>query len=216
MIKSVSRKPKGLAIFIILLAIATFFIGGCAANQMPVISNLSVNSEAEINPGVSCQIKCTASDPDEDELSYIWSANGGDIVGIGSSITWMAPDSPGTYTINVEVSDGREGIATEQLTINVLAPNTPPIIESLTAEWVKLKKASNTPITCIASDPDSDQLIYTWSADAGNFSGEGDTVTWVAPNDYGTYPISVTINDGRGGEDIDSLEITVCGCGDAH
>jgi hypothetical protein len=216
MIKSVSRRPNRLAIFIILLAIAACFIGGCAANQMPVISNLSVNSEAEINPGVSCQIECTASDPDEDELSYIWSANGGDIVGLGSTVTWTAPDAPSTYTITVEVSDGREGIAKEQLNINVLAPNNPPIIESLTAEWGRLKKASNTPITCVASDPDGDELIYTWSADAGNFSGEGATVTWVAPNDYGTYPITVATSDGRGGEDINSLEITVCGCGDAH
>ena len=215
MIKPVSRHLKWPAILII-LAIATLLISGCAANQLPVISDLAVNSGGEINPGVGCQIECTAYDPDEDELSYTWSADGGDIIGIGPTIIWTAPDAYGTYTVTVEVTDGRDGIATEQLNLNVLAPNKPPVIESLTPEWVRLKKASNTPITCVASDPDGDELIYTWSADAGNFSGEGDTVTWIAPNDYGTYPITVTISDGRGGEASNSVEIIVCACGSAH
>jgi hypothetical protein len=215
MIKPVSHKPKWLAILII-LAIATLLISGCAANQVPVISNLALNSEEEINPGVGYQIECTATDPDEDELSYTWSADGGDIMGTGSTVTWTAPDAYGTYTVTVEVTDGRDGIDTEQLTLNVLVPNNPPVIESLTAEWVRLKRASNTPITCVASDPDGDELSYTWSADAGNFSGEGDTVIWVAPNDFRLYPITVTVSDGRGGEASSSIEMTVCGCANAH
>jgi hypothetical protein len=221
MIKPIFHQTKWLAILII-PAIATLLLSGCPANQLPVISDLAVNNQGEINPASVCQIECTASDPDGDELTYAWSTDGGHISGVGSTVTWAAPDEPGAYTITVEVTDGREGIATEQLTLNVLTPNQPPVIESLLPEWGSLKKASNTPITCVASDPNEDELTYEWSSvddagnPAGNITGEGDTVTWVAPNDYGTYTITVTVSDGRGGEASNSVYIRVCTCGSAH
>jgi hypothetical protein len=221
MMKPIFSQTKWLAILII-PAIATLLLSGCPANQPPVISDLAVNSEGEINPGVSYQIECTASDPDGDELIYSWSANGGHVSGIGSTVSWTVPNEAGTYTITVEVSDGSEGIATKQLILNVLAPNHLPVIESLTPEWGRLKKASNTPITCVASDPDGDELTYEWSAvdadgsPAGNITGEGSVITWVASNDYGVYTITVTVTDGRGGEASESVDITVCSCGSAH
>ncbi len=214
MIKPTSHQTKWLAILII-LAIATLLIGGCAANQLPVISNLALNSEGEINPGVSCQIECTASDPDEDELTYAWSADGGDITGTGSTVTWTAPDAPGNYTVTAEVSDGRDGIATEQLTINVLPPNHPPVIESLNTDCPRVRPVGHATLECIASDPDNDELTYTWSVDRGGISGDGATVTWTGPDAYGTYTITITVSDGRGGEASDSIDIIVCACGSA-
>jgi len=211
MMKLISKQPKWLASLTILV-VATLLIGSCVPpNQPPVISSLTANEE-EINPAGSCQIECIASDPDEDELSYIWSTDGGNISGEGSIVTWMAPDAAGAYTIAVKVTDGRDGEATTQLTIDVVAPNQPPEIVSLTSEWKRLKKASSSTIECIASDPDEDKLSYIWSTDGGNISGEGDTVTWVAPNAYGTYTITVTVTDGRGGEASDSVDIIVCPC----
>jgi hypothetical protein len=225
MIKQIFRQSKWLVScsISVVLVVATLLTSGCpAANQLPVISDLAVNSEGDISPGVSYQIECTASDPDGDELTYAWSTDGGYISGVGSTATWTTPDEPGAYTITVIVADDREGIATKQLTLNVLAPNQPPVIESLAAEWVRLKKASNTPVTCIASDPDGDELTYEWSAvdadgsPAGNITGEGSVVTWVAPNDYGKYTFTVTVSDGRGGEATSSVDIIVCSCGSAH
>jgi hypothetical protein len=222
MIKPFSGQPKWL-VALIILVVGTLFIGGCSPeNQLPVISGLIASDETMTSPSSSCQIQCTAQDPDGDKLSYTWSADDGYIGGEGSSVIWTAPDAPGAYIITVEVTDGNGGIATDQITINVVVPNQPPVIESLTAEWHRLKKASNTPITCVATDPDEDELTYKWSAtdDGGNpvgsFTGEGDTVTWVAPNNYGNYTITVTVSDGRGGEASDSIGITVCSCASAH
>ncbi|MBA7576423.1 hypothetical protein ES708_18264 [subsurface metagenome] len=70
-------------------------------------------------------------------------------------------------------------------------------------------------MTCEASDPDGDELTYTWSAERGNISGEGKEVDWVAPNEFGTFAITVTVTDGRGGEASDERSIRVCTCGDA-
>ena len=211
MMKLVPTRPKWLASLIILV-IATLLIVSCVpANQPPVISSLTTN-EVWITPAGIYLIECIASDPEGDELSYSWSADGGAISGEGSVILWTAPDAPGAYTITVEVTDGRDGEATTQLTINVVAPNHPPVIDSLTTEWRKVRKAVTSAVECIASDPDGDSLSYIWSVDGGNISGEGPVVTWVAPNAYGVYTVTIIVTDGRGGEVSESISIEVCSC----
>jgi hypothetical protein len=215
MIKPVSFKSKWLVGLILVTMAALLISGGCAPNQLPVISNLSLTTQGEINPGATAHLECTATDPDEDELSYTWSADGGTISGTGANISWTAPDAPGTYTIDVEVDDGRDGIATDQLTITVLAPNNPPVIESLTTDCPRVKTGHSGVITCVASDPDGDELTYTWEAERGTIDGEGPEVTWIAPGDYGTFVITITVSDGRGGEANNEISVIVCSCGSA-
>jgi hypothetical protein len=216
MIRPASGQPKWLAGLIILVFSTLLIIGCSLGNQLPVISSIVASNKAMTNPAGNCQILCAAQDPDGDELTYTWLADEGYISGEGSLVTWTAPDTPGAYVITVEVSDGQDGAVSSQIIINVVLPNHLPVIKSLTAEWGRLKKASNTPITCDAFDPDNDELTYTWSALAGNFTGTGAVVTWVAPNAYGIYTITVTVSDGRGGEASSSIDITVCSCASAH
>jgi len=209
MIKLVPGQPKWLASLIILV-IAALLIGGCTPpNQPPLISSLTPG-KGQVSPSDSCQVKCVASDPDGDQLSYSWSADGGSISGEEPVVTWTAPAAPGDYTIAVKVTDGRGGEATTQLTIGV-AVNQPPVIVSLTSEQ-QVRMATTSTIECIASDPDEDKLDYIWSASGGNISEEGPVVTWVAPNAYGTYTITVTVTDGRGGQAIKGIEIVVACC----
>ena len=197
---------------LIILVTTTLLIGGCTPpNQSPVISSLTA-SEGRVNPSASCQVKCVALDPDGDKLSYSWSASGS-ISGKGYAITWTAPATAGDYTITVKVSDGRGGEATMQLTIGVTATiNHPPAIDSLTAEPQRVKKAKTSTIKCLATDPDGDELTYTWSASGGSISGKGSVATWVAPDTYGTYNITVTVTDSRGGQATKSVAIVVTCC----
>ena len=209
MIKLVLGQPKWLA-GLIVLVLATLLISGCpSANHPPLISKLTT-SAGRVSPSGSCEVKCVASDPDGDELSYTWSASG-DISGEGSTVTWTVPAAPGDYTIAVKVTDGRGGEATTQLTIDV-AVNQPPVIDKLASEFEQVKKAMASPIECTARDPDGDELSYIWSASGGNITGEGAAVTWVAPNTFGDYTITVTVTDGKGGQATESIDITVACC----
>ena len=214
MIKPVVHKSKWLAGLILVTVAALLISGGCVVNELPAISDLAITSQGEINPGVTAQISCTAVDPDEDELTYTWTADGGNISGSGAHIYWVAPELTGTYTINVEVSDG-DDIVTDQLTVTVLAPNNPPTIESLTTDCPRVKKAGTATITCEASDPDGDELTYSWSAERGNVSGEEAIVSWVAPSEFGTHVVIVTVTDSRGGEATNEISFIVCACGSA-
>jgi hypothetical protein len=87
--------------------------------------------------------------------------------------------------------------------------NQPPVISSLVAQNQQLYPSGNTEIQCIAQDADGDQLNFTWAATGGDFSGAGPIIIWKAPPNYGTYTITVTVDDRKGGSVQTSLPITV-------
>jgi hypothetical protein len=87
--------------------------------------------------------------------------------------------------------------------------NQPPIISSLLAQSEQLYPSGNTEIQCIAQDADGDKLDFKWACTGGKFSGAGPIVIWQAPPNYGTYTITVTVEDGKGGSMQASLPVTV-------
>ena len=192
-----------LAVFILLCMILCASCG--QPNSCPVIS--SVQSEREwVDVSDSTLFECVASDPDEDELTYKWTATAGDICGEGSTVSWTAPKEPGIYTIVVEVADDKGEIATTEQTIEVRV-NQPPVIDRLMPEKPVVVIGTSISIECSATDPDGDELTYQWTATGGDISGQGPTATWTAPKTVDTYTITVKVVDDRGGETSAELEL---------
>ncbi len=193
---------------LVALIFCTILCSSCVpSNNCPVISRLETEKDW-VTPLSSSEVKCVASDPDGDSLTYTWSATGGAFSGAGPNTTWMAPGTPGTYTITVMVADSRGAEVTMQLTMDVRL-NHPPVIESLTAESSVVEQARSTNIRCVAYDPDGDELSYLWTTTRGNISGQGSAVTWTAPNICGNHVVTVTVTDKSGGEVSERLEIKV-------
>ena len=100
-------------------------------NHAPIISDLTANpSSIDINQTTT--IICTASDEDGDTLTYTWTKTGGTFEGstTGPTITWRAPSTPYTYTVECEVSDGDES---DSKSVNIevtFTPVTPTMILS--------------------------------------------------------------------------------------
>jgi outer membrane protein OmpA-like peptidoglycan-associated protein len=58
--------------------------------------------------------------------------------------------------------------------------------------------------------PEGDQVRYHWSAPAGTFQSQGDRQTmWTAPQQEGAVPLTVTVDDGKGGTGSDTVTIQV-------
>ena len=174
-------------------------------NQPPRIISLGAQPNSAI-PSGSCEITCHAVDPDEDELSYSWSAEGGEITGEGATVNWTAPDSGGYYKVTVRVTDPRGGEAMSQVTITVGAP---PVIASLIANADWTTPSGSVQVTCNATDPDGDELAYEWTATAGNICGTDSVANWTAPQEVGIYDITVVVKDSHGDSVMDSLHISV-------
>jgi len=92
---------------------------------------------------------------------------------------------------------------------DTMLANHLPAITSLEAEPERVIPRGSCQIVCNATDRDGDELSYNWSASGGGITGEGATVTWTAPDSIGSYNTTVTVTDGRGGEDMDKVTIEV-------
>jgi len=86
--------------------------------------------------------------------------------------------------------------------------NNPPVVHVMAAEK-HVFPATSSQIVCAATDADGDDLEFRWSANGGMIRGTGDNVTWIAPEVIGKYTIEVMVTDGKGGEAVDSLSISV-------
>jgi hypothetical protein len=86
--------------------------------------------------------------------------------------------------------------------------NRPPVILQITGanDW---SPDSSGQFGVIVSDPDGDKVTYTWLADNGTLTGDGDSVTWTSPSAMGKYKITVVATDGRGGETRQVKEVRV-------
>jgi hypothetical protein len=193
------NKKRFLVILVIVAAVVLLAIlfDTMLANHPPAITSLE--APEIVIPWGSCQIICTASDRDGDELSYNWSASGGAINGAGATVTWTAPYSVGSYNVTVTVTDGRDGMVIDYVTVTVRA-NNPPTITSLVADADWTLPSGTLQVTCTASDPDGDELSYEWSTDEGDISGTGAAINWTAPEEAGIYDITVVVKDGHGEE----------------
>jgi hypothetical protein len=191
--------------YLVIIAVVVLFLtSSCTVNYQPTIT--SVEAEADWTaPLGSIQVICNASDPEGDDLSYEWSANGGSINGTGSEVIWTAPEEVGMYDITVVVEDnfGRKVTGAIALTAS---NGTPPIIENLivTAEHKYLRKTTtgykvaktySYNIECIALNTTPGELVYAWSCTDGEISGNSSSITWTAPNTEGYVTVTVKVFD---------------------
>ncbi|HEX3372349.1 MAG TPA: hypothetical protein VHS08_07505 [Candidatus Acidoferrales bacterium] len=154
---------------------------------------------ADSNDAVA--VTCTATDPDNDPLTYTWSSTAGKVDGTGAQVRWLSNGvSVGSSTVTAKVDDGRGGYASSNISVSVeTKPNHPPTITCF-ADRPTVFAGEKTHIACKASDPDGDPLSYTWRANGGNLAGNGPAADFdtsgLAP---GTYAITTRVDDGRGG-----------------
>jgi len=167
------------------------------ANTPPKILSLTAQPETLKPEGISL-ITCQAQDPDEESLSYEWSASEGSIQGEGAHVRYKAPSFPGKYLLEVTLTDERGAKVKRSLTIAVQPPNRPPEITSLVADPDTVEAGKTTLITCQAQDPDGDSLSYKWSASAGSIKGSGSQVRYKSPSSPGTCLLEIMVTDQEG------------------
>jgi hypothetical protein len=193
--------------FLIDDVVVDYNAGQTVANYPPRIKSLATAKQVVMR-SETVQIYCTAEDREQDQLDYNWEYSGGSITGDSAIVDWTAPAQAGNYSINCLVSDGNEGLDSAQIIIEVLN-NQSPVISQIIPLPAELELNETSEITCTASDPDGDSLIYNWSALKGSFSGQGKTVEWTAPDETGYNFITCIVEDSTGGSATDSAGISV-------
>jgi outer membrane protein OmpA-like peptidoglycan-associated protein len=97
------------------------------ANRPPTI-------KAQCNPcsvevGSTSTVRADSQDPDGDKLTYRWATKAGTLVDPRALATnWIAETTPGTVSLTVTAEDGRGGVATDTVNIEVVRPAAPPLV----------------------------------------------------------------------------------------
>jgi hypothetical protein len=214
------NKKRYLVIMVILAVSVLLPASSCTGNRRPIITSLEAEAEWSA-PLDSLQVTCDASDADGDELNYEWSTTGGNITSTGPEVIWTAPEEVGMYDITVVVENSQDREDTESIVL-IASNGPPPVIEDLivTAEHEYLKetvtgykvaKTYDYHIECIALNI-SGELIYEWSCDGGEISGEDSLITWTAPDIERDVTVTVKVLDDIGNWIRKSITLDVVDC----
>jgi PKD repeat protein len=183
---------------------ATRSVTVASAAPAPTITGLPGST---INEGASISLTASATDASSadttDGFTYAWTlTRGGSTVATGntSSFTHTFADN-GTYTVTLAATDkdGVTGTTTGTVTVNNVAPTA-----SISGSTSGLSEGDSATVTANATDAGSADVeagyTYAWTVTKGGNTTQTGTASsfTFAPNDNGTYVISLVVTDKDG------------------
>ncbi|MBN1340370.1 MAG: PKD domain-containing protein [Bacteroidales bacterium] len=87
--------------------------------------------------------------------------------------------------------------------------NRNPTISAVVVNPATVAANGTVTVTVTAGDPDGDGITYAYTVSGGAIQGNGATATWTAPNAAGSYSVTVTVSDGKGGQASNNGSLTV-------
>ncbi len=162
-----------------------------------------------------------SSDADGDTLTYHWQLKADDGTFDDSKyfhgedkiielpMTLLTAGSK--YTFRLTVTDSKGATSTDEVTITINKPNTPPTANAGTDQTVK-EGESVTLDASGSSDVDGDELTYiwTWKSDVDDSILEKEAKSFeVAGLSVGEHIFTLTVKDSKGAVDSDEVNITV-------
>lgn len=145
-----------------------------------------------------------SADPDGAIVSYAWDlGDGSDPVTTSSPTVTHTYGDDGTYTVELTVTDNDDLAAST--TRKVAVTNAAPTVEAGPDMSVEVRRSVT--LQASGSDPGDDELTYSWDlGDGSDATGEKVTHTYT---DAGKHTVTVTVRDGDGGKDSDTLVVDV-------
>jgi outer membrane protein OmpA-like peptidoglycan-associated protein len=153
-----------------------FMFGG--GEPPPPPSAACVLQPSEVFAGEPLTVSATGSNFNPKRtVQYSWNGNGVKVAGSESSTQIDTTGlQPGSYAVSANLSDGtRNGSASCSAKFTVKEPR-PPMI-SCSADPGSVLAGGTSTITSRGSSPDGRRLTYSYSATAGEVSGNGDSAT---------------------------------------
>ncbi len=179
-----------------------------SATNRPPVSTLVAN-RYELTTSSQSSLTATASDPDNDTLTYAWSATAGTLATGSSQLNavWTAPSESTVATITFSATDPGGLRSANSVAIKVgtgqISQNNPPSVTDIVCSSTVLLANTEYVLTAVATDSDKDALYYTWTASQGTMLDPvtNSSVTWRTPVIASTtnIQVAVKVDDKKGG-----------------
>ncbi|HEY3165282.1 MAG TPA: Ig-like domain-containing protein, partial [Candidatus Limnocylindrales bacterium] len=194
-----------------------------AVNDGPVAGD-DIDTITEDTPG-SIGVLQNDSDPDGDPLTVIGTTDGTHgtaAVGEGGTSVFYTPDpdASGPDAFTYTISDGHGGTDTASVSLTITAVADAPVaVDDVTTLG---EDASATPVDVLANDHDADldPLTITEVTDGASgtvsITGDGTGLSYAPATDAnGPDSFTYTIDDGQGGIDSATVDVTILSVNDA-
>ena len=167
------------------------------------------NRELEVGQTVQLRADLEMSDDSvRENVEAEWSSSNTIVATIDSSGLVTARQAGG-----FDIHATAEGLTARLTGLSAVSPPQPNRSPTVTASCnpCTVEVDSEVRLQANASDPDGDQLSYSWSAPRGRLIGSTSEATarWRAPDQEGSVQITVRVTDGRGGSASRSVTVRV-------
>ena len=185
-----------------------------SANQAPTVT---INTGTQvINGNSALTLSATATDPEGDSLTYLWSATLGSFTDTSVlNAVYNAPapiSSNQSATLTLRVTDEHGAVRSRTLVLGIRTNQTPSVTINTPAQ--SILSGSDLALDSTISDVDHplSDLAVLWSAPMGTFSDTGiaDPV-WSSPaiTENTDVILTLTVNDGVASAVVRTVTITV-------
>ncbi len=146
-----------------------------------------------------------STDPNGDVLTYEWDFGNG-VTKTGVTTTYEFTEF-GDQLVTLTVDDGNGNLDSDTIIITITDPNQPPVASFISDVTSGIAPLIVTFDASASSDPAGNTLLYTWDFGDGTL-GTGQNITHTF-NTIGSYSVLLTVDNGQGGVDTDTVIITV-------
>ncbi|KUK47510.1 MAG: Uncharacterized protein XD74_1891 [Actinobacteria bacterium 66_15] len=199
-------------------AFETITITVAEVNAAPVLGAIGDKTVDELS-----ELTFTASATDADlpanTLAYSLAAGapaGASIDSTTGAFSWTPTEAqgPGSYDITVVVTDGKGGVDSETITVTVAEVNTAPVLDAIGDKTADELSELTFTASSIDADLPANTLTYTLGAGApagASIDSTTGAFSWTPTEAQGpgSYPVTVTVSDGKGGVDSETITVTV-------
>jgi len=175
---------------------STVTISVTAVNDPPVVT-LAITAQADEGFSFDLGPYLSVVDVDSEGYSIDWACDGASVS--GTVCTWT---DEGSYQVTASVRDAEGALVERSATL--IVNNVTPTLDS--AEQGTFTEGDAFTLAATASDPGADTLTITW--DFGDVQLVGANISHTI-NDNGSFPVTVTVDDGDGGSDSVTRTIVI-------
>lgn len=188
---------------------------GSIAPPTPVTLGCTANPDS-VYPGTDVTVTCTPGNLNP-KMNSIYSYSGSGAQGNGTTATVSTSSlAPGSYTVQGTVKEGKKGkegvkpweSANGSTTFTVKAFEPPTI--SCTASPTTIKPGETSTVTATGVSPQNLPLTYSYSASAGNITGNGASAVYSSTGaPTGAVGVTCKVSDDKGNTASSDTTVTI-------